>query len=293
MNNQDIKNNNSFEETNSLDLKKIQQGSYQVLKQISDICDKYNWRWFLTYGTLIGAIRDKGIIPWDDDIDIMMPRPDYEKLKKYFSDHESEVIPLKLFEKNSVSNYPHYISRISDQRYHLIFKNEADYNIGLFVDIYPLDGIGNDYQTAVKTIHKTKKLASLCFLTSRKRFSTDNTESKLKMFMKFPAYIWARLMGNSHYINKLENIATRYDYDTSNYVACVGWPAGKKYGRERDIFDRKIFETKLAEFEDSKFPIPIGYDEFLTVTYGDYMTPPSDAGKKVHHDYIAFERESM
>ena len=269
----------------------IHQGAYQVLKQISDICERNNLRWFLTYGTLIGAIRNKGIIPWDDDIDIMMPRPDYERFKQYFSDHENEARPLKLFVKDRVPDYPHLIARVSDQRYHLVFKNENDYDIGLFVDIYPLDGIGNDYDSAVKITKKTKKLASLCFLTSRKRFATDNTETKLKMAIKYPAYIWARLMGNKHYINKLEKISRQYEYDSSKYVACVGWPAGKKYGRERDVFERTIFETKLAEFEDSKYPIPVGYDKFLSVTYGDYMTPPSEAGKKVHHDYTAVLRK--
>ena len=275
--------------TDGLTLKDIQQGSYQVLKSLSKICEEHGWRWFLTYGTLIGAIRHKGIIPWDDDIDIMMPRPDYEELKKFFIQNSAALYPLKLFDKATVSDYPHLISRISDQRYHLIFDNEKDYDIGLFVDIYPLDGVGNDMDAAIKLTQKTKKLSSLCFLTSRKKFATDNTESKLKMIIKIPAYIWAQLMGNQHYIDKLNVLAQTYSYEDSKYIACVAWPAGKKYGRERDVFEKSLFETFLVPFEDGEFPAPVGYDEFLSITYGDYMTPPSEAGKKTHHTYTAYK----
>ena len=273
----------------ALTLKEIQQGSYQVLKSISQIFNENGWKWFLTYGTLIGAVRHKGIIPWDDDIDIMMPRPDYEAMKQLFIQNSASLYPLKLFDKATVRDYPHLISRISDQRYHLVFDNEKDYGIGLFVDIYPLDGVGNDMDTAVNLTHKTKMLSSLCFLTSRKKFATDNTESKLKMIIKRPAYIWARLMGNQHYIDKLNSLAQTYSYDDSKYVACVAWPVGKKYGRERDVFEKSLFDVKMVPFEDGEFPAPKGYEKFLSITYGNYMTPPNDAGKKTHHTYQAYK----
>ncbi len=273
-----------------LSLKEIQQASYGVLKQVSKIFDEHGWRWFLTYGTLIGALRHRGIIPWDDDIDIMMPRPDYEEMKRYFTKYANELKPLKLFDKSTVDDYPHMISRISNQEYHLIFDNEKDYDIGAFIDVYPLDGVGNDIDDAIRITKKTKKLASLCFLTSRKKFGVDNTESIIKMIIKYPAFLWARIQGNTYYINRLNDYGHRFSYDQSNYVACVVWPAGKKYGRERDVFNRELFETQMAEFEDGEYPIPVGYNEFLSITYGDYMTPPSEAGKKTHHTYKAYRR---
>ena len=273
-----------------LSFEEVQQEAYSVLKQASKIFDEKGWRWFLTYGSLLGAVRHKGIIPWDDDIDIMMPRPDYEEMRKYFIEHSDELLPLKLFDKETVPDYPHMISRISNQEYHLVFDNEKDYDLGTFFDVYPLDGMGNDVDEAIEITKKTKKLASLCFLTSRKKFATDNTDSKIKMLIKYPAYLWARIQGNDHYINKLNSYGNKLSYDQSDYVACVVWPAGKKYGHERDVFKREIFETQMADFEDGKYPIPIGYDEFLTITYGDYMTPPSEAGKKTHHTYTAYKR---
>ncbi len=272
-----------------LTLREVQLGAYEILKKIAKICDDHKWKYFLTYGSLIGALRHNGIIPWDDDIDLMMPRPDYEELRKYMIRNSQELYPLKLFDSKTVKNYPHMISRISDMRYHLIFDNEKDYGIGLFIDIYPLDGVGNDRNIANKLVERTKNTASLCFLTSRKRFAIDNTESKIKILFKFPAYFWAKLMGNKHYINKLVHFSKSFEYKDSVYVACLVWPAGKKYGRFRDVYKKEVFEIKKHRFEDEEFNIPTGYDEFLTVTYGDYMTPPDETGRKTHHTYTAYK----
>ena len=277
-------------EHKELSFREMQLGALEVLKQLICLCDAHGWKYFLTYGSMLGAVRHTGIIPWDDDIDVMMPRPDYEALREYFSKNEQALLPLKLFDKTTVPEYPHMIGRISDQRYHLVFDNEKDYGIGLFVDIYPLDGVGNDYDKAIRLVHKNKRIASLCFLTGRKSFGVDNTGSTLKMIMKLPAYCLAKILGNRHYIRKLEKTARTYDYDQSAYVACAAWPVGKKYGRERDVFKKELFETLIeVPFEDITVKIPAAYDEFLSVTYGEYMTPPNESGKKTNHTYSAYK----
>lgn len=275
---------------NCLTFRQVQLGAFEVMQKLAQLCEEQGWKCFLTYGSMLGAVRHKGIIPWDDDIDLMMPRPDYEKLRAYFRDNETALYPLKLFDYASVPGYPHMIARISDQRYHLVFENEKDYGIGIFVDIYPLDGVGNDYEKALKLVHKNKRTASLCFLTGRKSFGVDNTGSKLKLALKLPAYYWAKLLGNQHYIHKLETAARTYDYNQSTYVACAAWPVGKKYGRERDVFKKELFSELIdVPFEDTTAKIPAAYDEFLQVTYGDYMQPPSEAGKKTNHTYKAYK----
>ncbi|MBO5478790.1 MAG: LicD family protein [Clostridia bacterium] len=280
-----------MDKQNALTLREVQLGEYEVLKKVVKICEENNFRYFLTYGSMLGAVRHQGIIPWDDDIDIMMPRPDYEKIKKYFLDNEEELKPLKIFDKSVVEKYPHMIIRISDQRYHLIFDNEKDYDIGLFVDIYPIDGVGNDFMAAKKLVKKTKRLASLCFLTGRKSFGVDNTKSIKKMIIKFPAFLWAKLNGNNHYILKLDKLAKTYDYNNSKYVACVAWPP-KIYDKEKIVFTKEIMEETIDwKFENSEFKILKKYDEFLSANYGDYMTPPSEKGKKTNHTYKAYKRK--
>ena len=129
-----------------INFREAQLGAYEILKFLDKFCRENNLKYFLMYGSLIGAVRDKGIIPWDDDIDIMMPRPDYDRLIQICA--SKDIAPFKLFEKSLVSKYPHPIARMSDQRYKIDFENEKDYGIGLFVDIYPLDGVGNDFAKA-------------------------------------------------------------------------------------------------------------------------------------------------
>ena len=276
--------------TKKLTFREAQLGALEVLKQLAALCDEKGWSYFLAYGSMLGAVRHKGIIPWDDDIDIMMPRPDYEALREYFAQNKDRLLPLKLFEKTAVPDYPHMIARVSDQRYHLVFDNEQDYGIGLFVDIYPLDGVGDDYQQAIKLIKKTKRLASLCFLTGRKSFGVDNTYSTLKMLIKFPAYCWAKLWGNQHYISKLEKLSKTYDYSASKYIACVSWPEGCRGGQERDIFEKAVLEERMnVPFEDTTAKIPVAYDAYLTKIYGDYMQCPPEDKRTTNHTYDAYQ----
>ena len=263
-----------------------QLGAYEILKFLDAFCRKNNLTYFLMYGSLIGAVRDKGIIPWDDDIDIMMPRPDYDKLIQICS--TENILPFKLFENSIVSEYPHPISRMSDQRYKTNFANEKDYGIGLFVDIYPLDGVGDDLKRAHKLIKKAYRNASLCFLTSRKKFGRDNTKSKIRMAVKFPAYIWANLLGNHHYIKKSIKLCKEYSYEESKYVSGIAQPFRECNGENKNIYLKEWFEVIETEFEGRKFCIPKGYDKILKMGYGDYMEPLPENQRDTHHTYDTY-----
>ena len=102
----------SYDTNTALTLKEVQQAAFEILVELDLTCHKLGLVYTLTYGTLIGAVRHKGFIPWDDDIDILMPREDYEKLKRYFkTDYKGNLLWC---DRASVKNYPYYISRISD-----------------------------------------------------------------------------------------------------------------------------------------------------------------------------------
>lgn len=271
-----------------LTFREAQLGAFKVLQFIDKLCEDQQLTYFLIYGSLIGAIRDKGIIPWDDDIDVMMPRPDYDKLVRYCAGHEKELAPFKLFEKSLVPQYPHPIARMSDMRYKIEFDNEKDYGIGLFVDIYPLDGVGNDLAAAQKLVHKNKRNASLCFLTSRKKFGVDNTVSKLKMAIKPAAYLWANLLGNRHYIKKIDQMCRQYKYEESGYVGFVAQPWAERRGQNKNVYKKEWFSTIRVPFEAGDFPVPVEYDRILKMGYGDYMTPLPENQRDTHHTYDAY-----
>ena len=273
-----------------LSFREAQLGAYEILKFLDELCRKHKFRYFLMYGSLIGAVRNKGIIPWDDDVDFMMPRKDYDQLISYCREHGDDIKPFVLFENSLNINYPHPIARMSDSRYRLDFENEKDYGLGLFVDIYPLDGAGNNIKGAHKLVHKSYRNASLCFLTSRKKFGVDNTKSKMKMALKVPAYLWANAFGNAHYIKKANKLCSTFGYDESAYVTGVAQPGPEKNGENKNIYKKEWFIPVEAEFEDGKFFIPIGYDKILKMGYGDYMTPPSEVDRKTHHTYDVYRR---
>ena len=107
-----------------LSIKEIQEISLEILHVIAEICDAQNLRYSLIYGTLIGAVRHHGYIPWDDDVDIMMPRPDYDKLLLYLKQNILKYSNLQVFNNTECDEYPYMITRISDKRYVIEMENE-------------------------------------------------------------------------------------------------------------------------------------------------------------------------
>ena len=126
-----------------LSIEEIHEGTLGILKKIIEICDEINVNYFLAYGSLIGAVRHGGFIPWDDDLDIVMLRPDYEIFNQYCLKHERELYPFKLINRKNEKKYPYNIARFNDLRYRDIYENVQEYDSGMFIDVYPLDGAGH------------------------------------------------------------------------------------------------------------------------------------------------------
>jgi len=130
-------------------MREIQLVSLEILHTVATICEEQNFRYSLIYGTLIGAIRHHGYIPWDDDVDIMMPRRDYDQFLEYMKIHRKEYPDLRIFNLDECKEYPYMITRISDDRYIIKMENEKPYGMGVFIDIYPYDGLGTTEKEAV------------------------------------------------------------------------------------------------------------------------------------------------
>lgn len=270
-----------------LSTKEIQEVELEILKTISDICREQNLRYCLAYGTLLGAVRHKGFIPWDDDLDIIMPREDYEELLKYLGMHKQSYKNLQVFNPETNPSYPYMITRISDDRYLLDVDNENDYGIGIFIDIYPYDGLGNTKEEALRFGLKGDRLSSLCFQATRQRFAMGYTKSIFRKIIKLPVYLFSKAVGKNFYQKKLALLAGEKPYDTSKYVGCVVWLSGG----EKDIFKKEWFDEIIeAPFEKYNFCIPKEYDSILKHAYGDYMKLPPVNERVGHHDYIAYRK---
>lgn len=269
-----------------LSIKETQAISLEILYTVAEICETQQFRYSLIYGTLIGAIRHKDFIPWDDDVDIMMPRPDYEKFLNYFKEHNTEYPHLRLFNHNECTEYPYMISRISDERYIIDMANEKPYGMGIFIDIYPYDGLGQTKEEALKYGLKGDRLSSFCYQATREHFAIETTTSVIRKIIKYPFYIISKLIGKEYFQNKLEKLAGKKDYETSEYIGCIIWLSGG----EKDIFLKRWFdETITVPFGKYKFRVPKYYDKVLRHTYGDYMQLPPEEERIGHHYYKVYK----
>lgn len=258
----------------------------QVLKEelvfIDKICHEQNLKYFIYYGSLIGAVRHYGMIPWDDDIDIIMPRNDYEKFLKYFKEHDTGNYTI--VSNDMDLSVPYLISRVSDQRYHLEFSTSYQHEVGIFIDIYPFDGIGNHKLTA--DIH-----GSLLFFLRKfflLKYQTYFPEDR--RFKNFVLMALKRIMNirkKSLAGNILKKLSKFYKYEKSKYVNCSLWSDEYKNGN----FPRSWLENSLrVKFEGIDVNIPAEYDKILTKIYGNYMELPPEEQRVMHHFYKVYKK---
>lgn len=160
MNEENINKNNK-----ELTLSEIQGEALKVLIKFDSLCKEHNWTYYIAYGTLIGAVRHQGFIPWDDDVDVQMPRKDFTELTEWCVNHEKELYPFKLCSVKTIKNYPYGLSRFANMqyKYETTSKQYLPFDIGIFIDIYPLDNYGNTYEEGLKICKKTCHLNYLLY----------------------------------------------------------------------------------------------------------------------------------
>ncbi len=254
----------------------IRQVELEILKDIAKFCDENNLKYFLAYGTLIGAVRHKGFIPWDDDIDIWMPRDDYNEFLKLYNKKESRYRAISPYEKIA----RHSIVKVVDTKTVKI-EESTDYSngyLGVDVDIFPLDGQPAEekkYKKWYRRLQLYYRLYLCCVMSS---------EGKLKKKIGLP--IVKLLCGNkNNLLNKADALHRLYSYEDSTYVGAVE----SCYNFVNNHYKREWFNDYiLMDFEDTQFKIPIGYDNILTKMYGDYMQLPPKEKQITHHENNAY-----
>ncbi len=276
-------------------LQQIQAVQMEALRFLSKICDQEKIEYFLMYGTLLGAVRHKGFIPWDDDLDIMLRRSEYDRLLQYLMQHEQEILPYRLFCHLNCPDYPFMIARLCDTRYQYVPNNEKDCGMGIFIDLYPLDGAGHSWEEVRRRGPYLRLLSSLCFLSSREHFFVSRLEySSRKSFVrtaiKFPLYLIAKAAGTPFWLWKLERLPQQYRYADCPFVGPTSWLGDYR----RDVMDKSwVEQTTWIEFEGEKFRAPKEYHKVLWRKYGDYMQLPAADRRVATHDYRAYRKERL
>lgn len=242
----------SFEEAKML--------QYELLKEVHSVCEKYNLTYFLAFGTLIGAIRHNGYIPWDDDIDILMPYNDFLQLSSLY---QSDKYSIKSCIKDEEYGSP--IGRLYDDR--TISIKGPFVTLGLSIDIYPLFGGPTDR-------NEMEKHCKLLTKYNKWRRTLRKFRNGLAKY-----YMWPKRTMSFGLLHKLCVFMIKqysiYPYENSKYVI-IGGATAKPY-------DKKNFEKReLHLFEDQEFYIPTEYHKLLS-GYGDYMKLPPLKERKPYH----------
>ena len=267
-----------------LSLREIQLAELEILKKFARICEEQGFRYYLFFGTLLGAVRHQGFIPWDDDVDVMMPRGDYERFLAYCAEQAASLKPYRIMHWTTNEQYIYPIARFCDTRYQVDYDNAADYGLGLFVDIYPFDGSGDMAEVAQRIYATSAIKADLIYQAGTTRFEKSSSGNPIRTCIKFIEYGVAKCLGARRLIISAEKMAKRRPFEDSKYIQCVVWP-----GYRCKLFEReKMEKDAVLRFEDADFRVPADYDHVLSVCYGDYMKLPPESEQIAHHYYKAY-----
>lgn len=257
-----------------------------ALRSFADYCEKNGLRYYLYAGTLLGAVRHKGFIPWDDDIDVVMPRPDYERF--YSMAKQKRITPnldIDTYRMSDHSICP--FIKLEDNRTDGHELNLPDsFHTAVWVDIFPLDGVPNDEGEQRKLFKEQKRLIKLLDLCTRQYVPCKNPLRHLKRYI-----IWKIFSGIDYreIDRKLESNAMKYDYDSSNLIGNTVYCAGIN-----EIIAKQGFDVPVElEFEGSLFYAPGTYKQYLTKLYGDYMKLPPLNQRVSGHKYLCWWKDSF
>lgn len=259
----------------------------EILQDFHDYCTDNGLRYVLSSGTLLGAIRHNGYIPWDDDIDVYMPRPDYEKLlRKYNNDANVDNV---LFEYTINDSYKYAFAKLCKKGTLCIEKGGyCGVEIGIYIDIFPLDGLGTSIKSARRQVRKIKKYN--CLLLSLLVNQWRDNVSFIKNFAIWILHAIARLYGGHQKIlKKMHKIFKQYDYDDSEYVGQIAETPG--YNK---IMPKRVFEDRVYHiFENKQFLVPREFDHVLKSLYGDYMRLPPEEKRQYTHGFEAYRTDDL
>jgi lipopolysaccharide cholinephosphotransferase len=275
------------------DLRKLQLIELDILKEFIRICDMHNLKYYATSGTALGAVRHKGFIPWDDDIDVSMPRSDYDKFMiiapkdiprhreiRTISNYENHLHPFMQFVDKSVKT--------------VISKANNETNHNAYIDIFPLDGMPNN--KILRYLHTLRFLVCKCL------FHISVFNERVDQTKKRPFYekviLWCcnnfniqKFFDKHNRVTAGDKILKKYSFDKTNYCSPQLWGLYKT----KAIFPTDwIGEGVLLPFEDTQIMVPLNYNNYLNQLYGsDYMELPPLERRSTHFSKIIIQNDEL
>ena len=254
-------------------MKEVHDSLREMLKIIDSVCRNNSITYFLSGGTAIGAIREKGFIPWDDDLDLMLPRKDYEKLITLLEQEEnSRYTVYSLHDPTWNRPYSCFVDEKTIAKHELVNYS----HLGVTLDILPMDGLPSSRKKVVSYYRKLRIIYALYYSSLKIDFSQ---EEKLILLKKVVA-IFTKMIGAHRICEYIDNKAKSCSYEKSENVGC----SILIHFMEKEWFKKEWFREQVyVSFEGDEFPVMNGYNEYLTTLYGNYMKRPEQAYNPDHH----------
>lgn len=253
-----------------LTLDEVKRCELEILLDIQKYCIHNSVKFYLCGGTLLGAVRHKGFIPWDDDIDICMPRPDYLRFVKNFNSDKGFFV-----KSNILKNWDAPCSKVLNPN--ILIKSQVSNNeTNLWVDVFPVDGLPADIKK-VEKIYKTCDFYRKLYWNGYAKLGTGS--SFLHKYAKYIIKPLLHFYGLDKISKKIEDIALKYPYETSKYVGIVTWGI---YGIGERMKKNEFEQEVSVKFEGHEFPTFSCWDSYLTGIYNNYMELPPVNKRKTH-----------
>jgi lipopolysaccharide cholinephosphotransferase len=255
--------------------REVQKVELSILKEVTLLCEKHNLTYYLYGGTLIGAVRHKGFIPWDDDIDIAMPRDDYER---FLNIAKRELTPhLFLQHYTTEKKFCLLFIKVRDNSSTFIEPGGLDYkdiHQGIYIDIFPLDTISESKYKQVILFNLLGVLMKIYFMKKHSYYKSQTLLQKinLSIYKLLP-------VGSSFLTSICEKLCKAGRNKKSEYLADLMLKPSRKRIYRSEWFERKV----KFEFEGRLYDGPAGYDDYLKHYYGDYMQLPPEAKRRPTH----------
>lgn len=255
-----------------INIREIQLEGLKILVAFDAVCRRHGLRYYLAYGTMLGAVRHKGFIPWDDDVDVHMPRTDYLRLRENCDKWLPEG--MKFVDNTTDRTFPHQYGKIENVMTTYIERPYLGHYGGVWIDIFPLDGMIPDAGVCRRQKRGFKLLRRLQYYAYRDPWKHGRSLGGAAL------WLMQRVVKREWVNPRLERLMRRYDFDTTGHTMLYEdhyWVMPKSYFGD---------EPTEYEFEGRKFLGVADYDAYLSTIYGDYMTPPPEEKRVVEHNVV-------
>ena len=261
----------------AIDIDELKKLQFEILKYVAAFCENHHINYWLTAGTLLGAVRHQGYIPWDDDIDIGMKREDYTIFTQQFNHGDNKRYSFHCLENDK--NYLYPMGKVLDNATVLYEPNkEYGYQIAVYIDVFVYDHIPSDPSIVKKLYRQRDFYLRMRYL----RDAREHSGSYLRKKLVHAVSLCLKVFPTIFIAKRIAAIGKKYREDETGFY-------GDLVGEHRVIIDAAILSSFVKlKFEDGEYLVPADYDKWLTLFFGNYMQLPPEEQRVSHHNFEVF-----